>query len=61
MPLYEYVCPSCKASREKLEPYDSAPPLCHSCLETTMERQFSTGTRFSFAAKRLGEWGDANE
>lgn len=35
-PLYDYKCPECGATREKLEPYSAKPPLCHSCRKTAM-------------------------
>ena len=37
-PIYEYLCPECGATREKLEPYEAPKPLCHSCGEAEMER-----------------------
>ena len=36
-----HPCPECGATQERLEPYDSPKPLCHSCGEAEMERQVS--------------------
>ena len=47
-PLFEYTCPHCGASLEKLEPYTSTAPLCPSCQESTMTRKPSAGTTWHF-------------
>ena len=42
MPLFDYKCPECGATREdELEPYDAIRPLCHNCGVCEMERQVS--------------------
>lgn len=41
MPLFEYSCPECGATRESYEPYSAKPPLCHSCGVAEMVRQVS--------------------
>lgn len=47
-PLFDYVCPECGASLEKLEPYTAPAPLCPSCQEATMTRKPSAGTTWHF-------------
>lgn len=43
-PLFDYVCPHCGASPEKLEPYTATAPLCLSYQEATMQRKPSAGS-----------------
>jgi len=45
MPLYDYRCPECGATREDaLEPLNAIKPICHSCGESEMERMPSRTT-----------------
>lgn len=43
MPLYEYYCPSCQATFEKLRPANEAdtPAACPSCEHTSPQRILS--------------------
>lgn len=50
-PLFEYRCPECASTLEKLEPFNSTPPLCPSCQEAVMERMPSAGTAWKFGGK----------
>ena len=54
MPLFEYACPECGATREKLEPYSAKSPLCHSCGEAEMERQVSQTGPWKFGEGKNG-------
>ncbi len=54
MPLYEYVCPTCKARFEKLQPMSASKEAgCPACGQTAM-RAISV-----FAAVSVGEGGEA--
>lgn len=49
MPLFDVVCPKCKAEREVLcsnsESLENDPPLCDEC-KTPMDRSFSSNMTF---------------
>lgn len=47
-PIYEYRCPECKATQERLEPFDSPRPICVHCQGSEMERMPPTGTTWHF-------------
>ena len=53
-PLFEYSCPECGATREKLEPYSAKPPICHSCGVCEMERQVSQTGPWKFGESGNG-------
>lgn len=48
MPIYEYQCPECKSTMEKIEPFDSLKPVCVNCQSAEMERMVSKGTTWKF-------------
>ena len=50
-PLFDYVCPECGATQERLEHYSAKPPLCHDCGEAEMERQVSQTGPWKFGEK----------
>lgn len=43
-PLFEYVCPECGATQERLEPFDAPKPICQACRDAAMERKPSAGS-----------------
>jgi putative FmdB family regulatory protein len=51
MPLYDFKCPECGATVEKLQRFEDSAPLCHSCRDSLMERMPSAGTAWKFGGK----------
>lgn len=47
-PLFEYQCPECNATLERLEPFQSPKPVCIHCVNAEMERKVSAGTAWWF-------------
>lgn len=49
MPVYEYRCPACGATRDELQPVGAPPPdACESCGGTDLRRVYGrVGVRFS--------------
>ena len=52
MPLYEYRCPACSFTLEKLEPYKSVPPECPRCATAEMERQIAQTGPWRFGGRK---------
>ena len=52
MPLFDYKRPECGATQERLEPYNSPKPLCHSCGEAEMERQIAQTGPWKFGGQK---------
>ena len=53
-PLFEYSCPECGATQERLEPYDAIRPLCHNCGVCEMERVVSQTGPWKFGEGKNG-------
>jgi putative FmdB family regulatory protein len=46
MPIYEYACPKCGHTFEKLQKFGDAAPPCPKCEHVEVDKQISTGTGF---------------
>lgn len=53
-PLFDYVCPKCGATQERLESYDAPKPICSWCGKSEMQRVISQTGPWKFGEGKNG-------